>query len=436
MVRSQPFQELLHIVLISTGFAAAMATYRFQYPDRFDYLTSDELTLGFVTSVTTFWAVVKLLEVSSSGETVPRLIDEFCMGTGLNLLVDAVLNYFDILTRSLYLIVVGGTFVVLLLGIARFLTPRRKDFRAGTLVIGYDAVMHRLAISMGQPILGMVGQASTCPPEIPFLGTENKLEQIIAQYRPKRILVKKGWTPQAAAPVLLAQRLRGVAVLETAGLYERLLRRIDCRSTQPAELLVSGTLAANSRILAIQAIYTNLIGMALLIVLSPLLGLVSLAVVLFSGPGPVIETTECSGFHNIPFRLMRFRTTRTDGSATPIGPLLSRLHLTGLPQVFNIVRGEMALFGPRPVRLLFARRLTELIPFYSMRLFVKPGIFGWARIHRAAASGYESELAEIEYDLYYIKQGSPFLDLEILTQTLFPDRSARLAAADFAVPAP
>jgi lipopolysaccharide/colanic/teichoic acid biosynthesis glycosyltransferase len=77
-----------------------------------------------------------------------------------------------------------------------------------------------------------------------------------------------------------------------------------------------------------------------------------------------------------------------------------------------------------------------MIPFYSMRLFVKPGIFGWARIHRPSPSGYESELAEIEYDLYYIKQSSPFLDLEILTQTLFPSKSARSAPADFAVPAP
>ncbi len=130
MSRFQPLQELLQIVAILAGFAAAMAAYRAQYPDNFGFLTSDELLLGYVTSVCTFWVVVKLLEVSSTEETIPRLIDEFCMGTGLNLLVDALLNYFQILTRSLYLIAVGGLFVVLLLALFRLLVPGRKDRRA------------------------------------------------------------------------------------------------------------------------------------------------------------------------------------------------------------------------------------------------------------------------------------------------------------------
>ncbi len=102
MSRFQPLQELLQIVAILAGFAAAMAAYRAQHPDTFGFLTSDELLLGYVTSVCTFWVVVKLLEVSSTEETIPRLIDEFCMGTpSLNLLVDALLNYSDPDAQSL-----------------------------------------------------------------------------------------------------------------------------------------------------------------------------------------------------------------------------------------------------------------------------------------------------------------------------------------------
>jgi lipopolysaccharide/colanic/teichoic acid biosynthesis glycosyltransferase len=435
MRRFQPLQELLQIAIIAGGFGSAIAVYRAQYPDNFGFLTSDEVLLGYLTSVCTFWIVIKLLEVTGTEEVIPRLIDEFCMGTGLNLLADAVMNYFQILTRSLFLIVVGGVFVVVLLAISRVLLPARKDrSRAGTLMVGCDPILRWLAGSLGQPILGMVGTPSSCPPEISLLGSDSQLEEIIAQRHPKHILAVPD-ASRIAASVLLNQRLQGTSVIETPGLYEKLLRRMYCRGTQPMDLLVSGALAANSRILAIQAVYTNLIGLALLLLLSPVLGLAALAVVLFSGPGPILETTECAGFHNIPFRLMSFRTTRKDGSPTAIGPLLAYLHLIHLPQLFNIVRGEMALFGPRPVRLAFTRRLTELLPFYSLRLFVKPGILGWARIQTPPASFRADDLKEIEYDLYYIREGSPLLDLEILTKTLLIEKPSPLAAADFAVPA-
>jgi len=444
MARFQPLQELLQIVVIAAGFGAAMAAYRAQYPDNFGFLTSDELLLGYITSICTFWVVVKLLEVSRTDGILARLIDEFCMGTGLNLLVDAVLNYFEILTRSLYLIVVGGLFVVVLLALVRTLLPGRKDrSRAGTLMIGCDPILYRLARSLPQPILGVVGSAASCPPDVAFLGGDDRLAEIIAERHPLHILAARDGASRAVTSVLLDQRLTGMAVLETSGLYEKLLRRMYCRGTQPMDLLVSGALDANSRILAIQAVYTNLLGLALLIVLSPVLALTALVVGLFSGPGPIIETTECSGFQNIPFRLMSFRTTRTGstartgstGALTRVGALINRLHLTHLPQLFNIVRGEMALFGPRPVRLAFTRRLTELMPFYTLRLFVKPGMIGWARVHMPRESFRANELTEIEYDLYYIRQGSPLLDFEILSRTLLLEKPSALATADFALPA-
>jgi lipopolysaccharide/colanic/teichoic acid biosynthesis glycosyltransferase len=202
-------------------------------------------------------------------------------------------------------------------------------------------------------------------------------------------------------------------------LYESQLHRIYCRGSQPVDLLLSPALSPESRTLAIQAIYTNLIGLCLLIVLSPLLLVVGLAVALFSGAGPVFETVECAGFRNIPFLLLRFRTRRAGktGRITPIGRLLSRLHLVNLPQLFNVVRGEMALFGPRPVRRAFVQRLTEIMPFYAMRLSVKPGMIGWAPA--TTDSAFANELTQIEYDLYYVKHNSPQLDVEILMRTLF-----------------
>jgi lipopolysaccharide/colanic/teichoic acid biosynthesis glycosyltransferase len=154
--------------------------------------------------------------------------------------------------------------------------------------------------------------------------------------------------------------------------------------------------------------------------LAPLLIIVSLAVAVFSGPGPVLERIECAGFRYIPFGLLRFRTRPLDGSdaMTRVGRILSRLRLVNLPQLINVVRGEMALVGPHPVRREFAYYLTDLMPFYSHRFSVKPGILGWAQMHVPKTIMPASECLRIEYDLYYIKEGSPWLDAQILISIL------------------
>ena len=173
------------------------------------------------------------------------------------------------------------------------------------------------------------------------------------------------------------------------------------------DVLLSSALRGDSRTMAIQSVYTNLIALTLLLVLSPLLLTICAAVAFFSGPGPVFESLECAGFQYIPFRLLRFRTTRLDGTGTrtAVGRMISRLHLTNLPQLVNVVRGDMALVGPRPVRSEFARYLTEAMPFHSHRFSVRPGIVGWAQMHAPKTGPLPDECCQIEYDLFYIKRG-------------------------------
>ena len=412
----RPLLKLLDVGLIAGGFAAAIIAYAILYPDNYNFLTSDEVLLGFITDVCTVWVGFELLE--ASGDV--HFVDLLLVGTGLDLIAQATLNYFALLTRSLFLIVAG------VFAAAVFLTFARRGFRAaraglskGTLMVGSDPLTQQLAGSLGQPVLGMVGDAALCPQGIAYLGDDSQFAEVIEQKRPAYILVSEYSRARISPSILLAQRLRGVIVRTTPGLYESQLQRIYCRGSQPVDLLLSPSLSPESRILAIQAIYTNLIGLVLLIVLSPLLLVVSLAVVLFSGGGPVFEAVECSGFRNIPFLLLRFRTRRTGktGGVTGIGSLITRLRLVNLPQLFNVVRGEMALFGPRPVRRAFADRLTEIMPFYAMRLSVKPGLTGWAPPSKESA--FANELTQIEYDLYYVKHNSPQLDVEILMRTLF-----------------
>ena len=170
--------------------------------------------------------------------------------------------------------------------------------------------------------------------------------------------------------------------------------------------------------MAIQAVYTDLMGLLQLILLSPLLLLTGVVVIVFGGPGPVLERIECLGFQGIPFQLLRFRTRNSrTGAHTYIGELIARLHFVNLPQLLNIVRGEMVFFGPRPVRKEFAERLGELLPYYNHRFSVKPGAVSWAQVNSPRRS-IPTESLRMEYDFYYIRQGSLALDLEILIRSI------------------
>jgi lipopolysaccharide/colanic/teichoic acid biosynthesis glycosyltransferase len=431
--------KLAEPVLISAGFVASRVAYRVLFPENYARLTTGELAGGLLVSVVTFWAAVRLCERTGEEVSWALLFQQFCVGTGFNLVVQAVFNYFQLLTRSFFLILVGGMFAALLLGIARLciyprIYPRAAPiFPNGVLIVGSDPIANRLARSLGQPILGVIGSPHSGA-GIPVLGEFSQFDEIVSERRPTQILMAShDWASGISPSALWKLRLRGITVSDIPNLYEKLFQRVYCRGLYPAELLLSPALSADSRTMAIQAIYTNLIGLFFLIVLSPVLAVTTVAVALFSGPGPILESVECSGFQKISFRLLRFRTLKADGSGTPsrLERIISRLHLVNLPRLINIVRGEMALFGPRPVRREFARRLTEMMPFYSIRFSVKPGILGWSQVHLDPAV---DELREIEYDIYYIKQASPLLDLEILIRMLAGRKRSELPAAELARP--
>jgi lipopolysaccharide/colanic/teichoic acid biosynthesis glycosyltransferase len=166
------------------------------------------------------------------------------------------------------------------------------------------------------------------------------------------------------------------------------------------------------------------IGVASLVALAPLLAIPAAAIALFGRGGPVLEHTQCLGFQMIPFKLLRFGTRGRDGRPHAVGKALTALHLQFLPRLVNVVRGEMAFFGPPPVRLEFAQRMGRLVPVYAHRFTVKPGILGWSQLNLADAAVAPDEALRLEYDLYYVKQNSVSLDIEILLKTLFAPRAA------------
>jgi len=174
-----------------------------------------------------------------------------------------------------------------------------------------------------------------------------------------------------------------------------------------------------------------------LLPLALLLPFVALAITLDS-PGPVFYSQERVGKAGKVFRIYKFRTMVTDaeknGAAwaqeddprvTRVGRFLRRTHLDELPQLYNILRGDMSIVGPRPERPEFVAQLEREIPFYRLRHAVRPGAAGWALIHQGYGASKEDALLKLQYDLYYIKHQSLWLDAEILLKTVLTMLSLR-----------
>jgi lipopolysaccharide/colanic/teichoic acid biosynthesis glycosyltransferase len=147
--------------------------------------------------------------------------------------------------------------------------------------------------------------------------------------------------------------------------------------------------------------------------------------------GPIFYLQKRVAIHNTSFQIIKFRSMRVDAEAngpvwageadarvTRVGRWIRKLRIDELPQLFNIIRGEMSLIGPRPERPVFVEQLEQRIPYYSERHLVKPGLTGWAQVRYPYGASFEDALEKHQYDLYYIKNQSPMLDALILLETL------------------
>jgi sugar transferase (PEP-CTERM system associated) len=231
---------------------------------------------------------------------------------------------------------------------------------------------------------------------------------------------------------LLDMRLDGVAFDHLPSLYEKYTGKIAVENLRPSWLIFSDGFR-KSRLLTLSKrtldVVASLIGMLLA---APAMALVALAVRLTS-PGPVLYHQTRVGLNGHLFTVHKFRTMRVDAEAatgpvwaskagdprvTPIGRFLRRTRLDELPQLWNVLIGEMSFVGPRPERPEFVGDLTKQIPYYRQRHFVRPGITGWAQVRYTYGASVEDALQKLQYDLYYIKNFSIPLDLFIILQTI------------------
>ncbi len=264
------------------------------------------------------------------------------------------------------------------------------------------------------------------------LGRVGELEHVAATHRAGTIIVtldeRRGTLPLDA---ILDCKLRGIHVEDWPSFYERLTRRIGIEDLRPSWMVFSDGFHRPSLTRTVKRSMDIGLALVFLVLGFPLFVLIALAIKLESR-GPIFFRQERVGQGGRIFNLLKFRTmvdgaeresgpvwaTKDDPRVTRVGRLLRRSRLDEFPQMWNVFRGDMSCVGPRPERPHFVKMLQQRIPYYLQRQSVKPGITGWAQVRHPYGSTVEAAAEKLEYDLYYIKNMSVFLDLLIVLSTI------------------
>lgn len=334
--------------------------------------------------------------------------------------------------------------ILLLLYLQRWVSDwwlRRMSKGQRVLLVGSGATVRRLADELagkcGLPLklVGViVDQAHPLPRDLRFavVGTVDRLRDLARSFRPDRIVISSeiGVSTISAADLLALRRV-GIRVQDAGELYESVTGRVPVESVRSNALAFGEALIPTRFTRAVHRAVSFLSALVLTALLAPIGFLVALIVKLDS-PGPIFYTQERVGLGGRTFRVIKFRSMRQDAESasgpvwattkdsrvTRAGAVLRKLRLDELPQVINVLRGEMCLVGPRPERPHFVRMLEENITYYDLRHCIRPGITGWAQVCADYGSNVEESRTKLEYDLFYVKNASLFFDLLILFKTV------------------
>jgi sugar transferase (PEP-CTERM system associated) len=255
-----------------------------------------------------------------------------------------------------------------------------------------------------------------------FRGPNPTIDRVIVAMQDRR----------AAMPVreLLDLRLRGVIIENSSTLMERLSGKLQLDGLNPSTLIFTEGFRMNASQQLFRRLLSFAVAFTALLICLPFLPLIILAVRL-SSPGPILFSQTRVGQRGRLFTAYKFRTmcedaeaqgavwaTKDDPRVTAIGRIMRSTRIDEIPQLWNVLRGDMAFVGPRPERPEFVQWLSQEIPFYDLRHMIRPGITGWAQVRYRYGASLEETKRKLEYDLYYVKHQSIGLDLLIMFETI------------------
>jgi sugar transferase (PEP-CTERM system associated) len=290
--------------------------------------------------------------------------------------------------------------------------------------------------SKGIRLIGFYGLGNGAPTLVAphrVVAAGKPLEDLLQQLKVDEVIVAVSQQRGGVLPLqsLLECRLNGVQITDLAGFFERVHSRVPIELLKVSWLIYGNGYRQGWMRAFIKRTFDVTIATLLLVVTLPLMAIVAAMIMVESGT-PVIYRQTRVGRRGKLFTMLKFRSMATDAEidnqarwagvndprVTRVGRLIRRARIDELPQLINVVRGAMSLVGPRPERPEFVAMLTEQIPFYAVRHSINPGITGWAQVRYSYGATVQQSMKKLEYDLYYVKNHSVALDLQILLETI------------------
>ena len=314
------------------------------------------------------------------------------------------------------LLLVGTSPAAVLL--ARELFERRQEL--GVEIVGFvDPDPARVGAPVINP--GVVGTID----DIPSLTSRMHVDRVVVSLSDER-----GKLPMDR---LLDVRLRsGVMFDHLASVYEEYTGKIALENLRPSWLVFSTGFHNSRALMAAKRVFDVVAAIVGLILAFPLMLISAIIVKLESPRSPILYHQERVGLNGELFTIHKFRTMVADAEAatgpvwsgandarvTPVGRFMRKSRLDEIPQLWNVLRGDMSLIGPRPERPQFVEQLTQQIPFYGQRHVIKPGVTGWAQVRYSYGASVEDAIEKMQYDLYYVKHVSLLFDFMIVLETI------------------
>lgn len=316
---------------------------------------------------------------------------------------------------------------IVLRRILRFLIAQQKLVE-GLLVVGTGDLAAKLVRDMEGHASAVKSYArSEVAVDFP------RLREMVEQGRISRVIVaeRDDESRIKLAAALVDLRLRGVHVEDAIDFYEQSFQRIWVDALRSEWVVYTDGFRHSPVRLFFKRLIDVVLALILLVAMLPLMALVAIAIELDSKGGILFRQARV-GLHGATFTALKFRSMRQDAEVaggpawataadsrvTRVGRWLRKFRLDEIPQAINVLRGEMSFVGPRPERPYFVDRLTQEIPFYGLRHYIKPGLTGWAQVKYPYGACIEDALQKLQYDLYYAKHTSFAFDLNILLRTV------------------
>lgn len=374
-------------------------------------------------------------------EALARVTLSLLVSVPVAFVVFSVLPWAGFMSGAMQASVLGLLGIVLLM---RGLVNRREAsglFARRTLIIGTGAdalAVQRALMHSGQSadnIVGFVPSGNDDAVEVDARKVISGvgLMEVVGQQRVNEVIVAVRERRGGVLPLreLLDCKLSGIQVLDLSSFFERVQGQVRIDSLRASWLIYGDGFRQGLGRSVVKRCFDLSMALLLLLLALPLM-LFAALLILFEDGGPVFYRQERVGLAGRVFQVIKFRSMRTDAEkdgkprwassnddrVTRVGRVIRKLRIDELPQLFNVLVGDMSLVGPRPERPYFVDQLASEIPFYGIRHCVKPGVTGWAQVRYQYGASVDDAVQKLQYDLYYVKNHTLVLDTLVLFETV------------------